>query len=718
MKKSFLFFILLVLLLDTSVYSTQPTAISRVLIEIPNGTPDDVTSIAIDRIRKYIGLNVVTNVIATPAPKEERAQYDLTIVLGSDEDSPELKQQWKNYSSPKDDAWLLHSMSKEPLVILASGINERGILYAAYNLADLLKAEEDISELDLFFQPKVAERYVTIAATTHRRYYRPNLFYQSLDELPRYGYNGLLIYPGAGTPIAKRGAPGSSPVFETKDGKLYVTDENTKKWKDWFSDIREYQLDIMMTIPPLIPSGYDKQEINDFYAGGHEPEGYIADLQSNFRQFLTLFTNEFPEIDRYLFNSTEGATFGRNKRFFGHPEPEKFSIEEYSENNEKIMTAYFDVLTDFFGKNLHKVGFWTHSFGLTSEGIAQMREILFQYPEILILEDDYWNNNLWPMDIPAMKFLPKDLRAKIHTKNPFGMYQIASDGEYYGGGSLPNAYPESHIRSANDAVGRNATMVIQRNDLHARTPYGTLFGTVEIIPFAASKQLWHPTPPTDEIWMAWANRRFGKAAAPFVVDALQESKTVLLNGLSCNGVDLLAVGSEFNPRLWYYDKSDLTRFHLFSGPNRRMVDKTAGDIIYSEEYTMFQMNTHTIAIADYLKNQDKALKSIHAGLKDIEKAKPHLDEEDYQMLINVFVNGENVIEALKLLGKAAYAGNILLSNYDNIKNPVALFNKSMKDLEAFINESKEKELLIPGMNRNLARIAENFRKIDSVKAKK
>ncbi len=690
-------------------YSKQSDNFPKILIEIPKGKPGQTLLKAIDRIREFS--NAITNVVSINDKKEEENNYGLIIVLGFSESSPELQSQWQKHPSANKDSYLIKTISSQPLIIIASGLNERGTLYAAYHLADLLKSKADVLKLDLFFQPKVSQRYVSFGATTHgRKYYQPSLYYKSLKELPRYSYNGVLIYPGGGTPIARR----SSPVAENEDGVLSSNAENTKEWKEMFNEIKKYQHDIMMTIPPIVPIGYSNKEIKDYYAGGPEPEEYISKLKAHFKQYLKLLNHDYPEIDSYLFNSTEGATFGRNERFFGPPDPKHFSNQSYLSNNEKIMKAYFDVLTEVFKSDISKVSFWTHSFGLTSEGIVKMREVLFQYPGVLILEDDYWNNNLWPFDIPAMKYLPEDLRAKIHTKNPFGLFQIATDGEYYGGGSLPNAYPGSHIRSAKEAINRNARMVIQRIDLHDRTPYGTLFGTMEIVPLMASKQLWDPVPAEPQIWQEWATRRFGKLAAPFVVHALQKSENILLNGLSCNGIDLLAVGSEFAPRLWSKDEDGLSRFSLFGEPNKPFVKKSRNDVIYSEEYTAFQMNTHSIPIKTFIANQNSAMQSVQSSLAEIEKAKPYLEQQDYKMLNDIFINAQQVLAALRLLGEAAYATNIVLSNYDKVKSPVILFNRSIASLETYIKESK----LLPEMNKNLTLIMNNYKKVGGAALRK
>lgn len=664
------------------------------------GEKTPASRMAVDRLQEYGGFEADV-IYGSESVTEGKA--GLTIVLGSANESTELQALWERHPTANADSYLIKTVSTEPLLVIASGIDPRGSLFAAYHLADLLRAKTDLFALDLVRSPRIGERYASFGATTHgRRNYDPDLHWKTLNELPSFGYNGIIIYPGGGTPIGRR----TSPVAETKAGDLSLDPENTKKWKAWFSELENYHLDLMMTVPPVIPPGYANREIKDFYAGGPEPKGYIPALKSHFRHFLQLITEGYPEIDKYMFNSTEGATFGRNVRFFGHPDT-RFTNENYLRNNEKVMAAYFDVLTEFFKSDLSRVYFWTHSFGLTSEGIAKVREVLFRYPEVTIIEDDFWNNNLWPFGLPVMAYLPEDLREQVFTKNPFALFQIAPEGEYFGGGSLPNTYPDSHIGSAKEAVERGARMVIHRLDLHDRTPYGTAFGTMELVPYAASKQLWEPTPSTREIWREWADSRFGREAAPWVIRALQESETVILKGLSCNGIDLLCVGSEFAPRLWARDGSGVTRFYLFGKPGRRLVSKGSDDVIFSGEYTAYQMETHSISIEEFHENQKQARAAVQRGLDQIERAKLYLAPADYEMLNDIFVNGKNVLKALRLLGEATYATNIILDNFDGVPDPRAAFGRAIAELEAYLAEEK----LIPEMTENLARIIEGYKEV-------
>lgn len=668
---------------------------ASILVAVLDGEETSQSTIAVDRLRAYSSAAIE---VVYGDPENFSRDADLVVALGVGASS--------KLSSVKEDSYLVETVSQSPLTVLATGTNERAMLYAVYRLADLLRAKADLTGLNQFYQPRIGLRYLSFGATTHgRRVYRPELYWRSLHEMPRFGYNGVIIYPGGGTPIGRH----ASPVVEAGDGSLSLEPGNTESWKEWLAKVESYGLDIMMTLPPIVPPGYSDTAIADYYAGGPEPPGYLRNLQSHFRRYLELLTEAYPESDLYMFNSTEGATFGHNARFFNHPDPDRFPMSVYLDNNEAIMRAYFDVLVDFFGDDIDRVCFWTHSFGITSEGIVRMREVLFTYPKITNIEDDFWNNNLWPQKLPAMAYLPEDLRAEVSERNPFALFQIGTDGEYHGGGSVPNAYVKPRIDTAHEALDRGARMLIQRFDLHDRSPYpyGTAFGSMEIVPLSASRQLWDPTPATDEIWQEWAVRRFGREAAPYVVSALQESDTVVVKGLTCNGMDLLAVGSAFIPRLWKRSENGLSRFHLFGKPGEPLLKKGPGDVILSPEYTVYQMDTHTIPIEEFRQDQDEALEAARRGLKKIEDARPYLDGVDYTMLQWVFSNGVNVLTAMRLLGETAYATNIILDNFDNVPDPEAQHQKAIAALEAFLAEDR----LIPPMTRNVTEIVESYKEI-------
>ena len=661
------------------------------------GEKDDATSIAVDRLRGSTSATIQVNYSQGNPPMGEPAR-GLQLCIGEANSCPEIKNLWAVHDNAKEDSWLVQTVGAK---LVVSGKGRRGLLYAVYHAADMLRTGEELTSVSIYRSPKMDLRFVSFGATTHgRQRFRPELYWKTLAELPAFGYNGVIIYPGGGTPLGQK----ATPVIENPDGSLSMNAENTVRWRDWFKEIDRYGMDLMMTVPPVIPTGYSDREIADFYGGGPEPAGYIPALMEQFRTYLRLLREGYPEIDYWMFNSTEGATFGRNRRFFGNPHEKRFSEAGYLSNNEKVMSAYLDVLQETFGKDMNRVMFWTHSFGLTSKGIERMREVLFRYPEITIIEDDFWNNNLWPYDLPAMAYLPEKLRAEVTKRNPFALFQIATDGEYYGGGSLPNAYPDSHVRSAQEALKAKARMVIQRLDLHDRTEYGTAFGTMEIVPLAASRQLWEAAQAVDDEWDEWAKARFGAKAAPAVVAALKESQVIIVKGLSASGWNLLGVGSEFKPEVWRPQVGGVSQFAVFGKPGTLLVDKKPGDTILSGEYTPWEMGSRAIRIQEFRADQAAAAEAVERGLAQVEKVKADLQPEDYAMLRGTFENGRNVLKAVRLLGEAAYATHLVRENFDNVADPVALKGKAIKELRAYLAEKK----LISPMLLNLAEIADAF----------
>jgi hypothetical protein len=119
------------------------------------------------------------------------------------------------------------------------------------------------------------------------------------------------------------------------------------------------------------------------------------------------------------------------------------------------------------------------------------------------------------------------------------------------------------------------------------------------------------------------------------------------------------------------------------------------------------MKTHSIAIDEFERNQREAMEAVLRGLERIEQARPHLPRADYDMLKGIYENGASVLTAMRLLGRAAYATNIALSNFDHVDDPKALFEQSIRDLEGFLERGK----LIPPMTRNLKQILESYKAV-------
>jgi hypothetical protein len=171
--------------------------------------------------------------------------------------------------------------------------------------------------------------------------------------------------------------------------------------------------------------------------------------------------------------------------------------------------------------------------GITSEGIRTVREVLFQYPEVVLFEDDYWPDEGW-VNLPLLGYLPSDLYDVIHTRNRFALDGIA-DAEFYGGGRLPTAIPNPMIRSAEEAVKRKAEFFILRIDQHDQTLLGTLFNINEIMFLSGMAYVWDPVPDIDDLWMNWVSRRFGRNAGEILLPVLKSSEEIIRKAFNLQG---------------------------------------------------------------------------------------------------------------------------------------------------------------------------------------
>ena len=62
---------------------------------------------------------------------------------------------------------------------------------------------------------------------------------------------------------------------------------------------------------------------------------------------------------------------------------------------------------------------------------------------------------------------------------------------------------------------------------------------------------------------------------------------------------------------------------------------------------------------------------------------------------------------MRLLGRAAYATNLVLENFDGVEDPKRLFGEAIGEVEAYLKEGKLSE----SMTKNVAEIVESYRAI-------
>jgi hypothetical protein len=482
-------------------------------------------------------------------------------------------------------------------------------------------------------------------------------------------------------------------------------------------------LDVEIFYWTVTPPDYDTEDIESHY-GGREggKEGqiklprYEEDLKAFNRALLTKTFEHLPEIDNVEFILAEASSQpGWKGALYNTVRPFCYPMDNLV--CARILDVYLETMLEVCKKFNKTLLIFAHCYGITSEGIRASREVIFNYPEVVILEDDYWPNMGW-LTQQVLGYLPPDLRDIIHKKNRFGIQGIA-DAEFYGGGRLPTAIPNPMIRSAEEAVKRKAEFFILRINQCDETSSGSLFNINEILFLSGMAYVWDPVPDMDMLWMNWVTRRFGRKAGEILLPVFKSSEEIMKKGFSLQGLDVL-YGLNLYPKKWIGRMGgSYNLFGIFRKPGIPLVDKKEGDLIYSNEYAAFQAKSQSIPMKHIRADQSRAMDLTMKGLKAVEEAKTFLKEEDYKYLYDVFDDCRVILKAIMLVSEGAYAAQIMLDNYDNIEDPQALFDKAIEDILAYspVVRREKGERFFAGwtgisLHESLKKIAERYRKIE------
>jgi len=616
--------------------------------------------------------------------------YDMTIVVGVTDKLTEknemLAKAWSGNRPSDEEAWALKTISTKPLIIAATGNRPRAVLYAVWRLADMLAMGKDLSAINIVETPKLAKRYVVPSGTAiegrsmNHPINRHNLYMSEIDEMPRYGINGVYFVLGQ---FRVGVGPGvvSIPLQMDKGGNITVNQNTYPQWRNMIETVKSYDMEACTTVEPYIPPGYDVKEVEKYYTGGTKmPDGFLEATEKFFTRYVDKLMEIFPQMDGLVLHAgVEGAN---------HSDASFQLVRTFLEGQDiplssKVMNVYLGVLEKAMQKYHIKGYFRTHSFGITSEGILAMRELLFKYPDVTIIEDAYWPNEVWINGggkIPIMAYLDDDLRARIDQHNKIGLFMLA-DAEYFGGGALPNAIDRCHIYAMQQLLQRNSDFVVLRTNLQDRTPFGTLWSLAGIQIEQAANQLWSPARSTEDVWNEWIERRWGAKAAPYISKALANNYDIMFNGFTLDGMNAM-FKSMIKAQQWMPDwLRGERKMMMFARPGTHLLAKRP-DIITSTDQFSVQLNNIAMPFKEFEARQNKAAGEIDFSLQQIELAKPYLSKSDYVFLTETFNNAKILLGVIHDMAQAAYAANLVKDNFDKIPDPKAFFEKSISQLEA------------------------------------
>lgn len=652
------------------------------LILVPDKTCANTLMHAVDRLKAKSPVRM-DFVDGPEDPRVDYANYDFTVILGVTGHDPRLAEAWSGQHLDDEDAWALKTISQKPLVIVATGNRPRAVLYAVWNLADRLELEEDISNLYEVHKPKLNKRYAAVCGTAyggHTDNNRHTLYMSTIEELPRYGINGIFVVPGEWRTAIGPGKV-NPPLTIHKDGMVSADVEKMQEWHTMFSQMKSYDLDVMMTVEPFTDPEFSESSIQNYYEKGIRPQKYLEKLEVFYRNYIIGLLDNFPELDGLCLNAgVEGAQYAgdniQSHRMFLEGQNLDACIE--------VTRVYLKVATEIAKKRNIKLTYWPHQWGITTDGIRAMRETLFEFPEVIDLEEDYWPNNLWINGgkLPIMSFLPGDLRAEIDQHNKLGMLSI-TDAEYYGGGALPNSIGEPYIYSMQELLKRNAEMAVFRLNLHDRTQFGTLWSLAGIQVEQACNQLWGPVVDPEIVRRRWIQRLFSKAAEPYVSKALENDHSIIFNGFTLDGMNAFT-HSQISSSPWLPDwHRGENKFNMFRKPGTPINKKTKDDVLGSFDQFSVQLELKAFSFAEFKRRNQLASDMVRESVRQIEQGKSKLRKPDYAYLKETFNNAQILLGVVFKMGQAAYATNLMKDNFDNIDDPRAFFNRAIEELKEY-----------------------------------
>ena len=567
--------------------------------------------------------------------------------------------------SLEDDSWAVETSGEKPAQVSIRAQTERARLFALYHIAGCLDIGTPVSEWSVERRPLLQKRYALISGgNVWSKVARPDWVARDIEDLPAMGMNGVLFYPTPthGSMIGRQ----TIPLSLTEDG-VVVDESKLAAFHYMFDHIKTYGLDIGLMHQAFIPSQFTMEEVRKAYDGEVILDGLDEAIEKTSCEMADAIFTRMPQVDSLFFHSLECEwMWGRAVAMFP------------CKNDEACGRAFEAYLTgmlracDTHGKTLM---FWTHVSGIPARQIRLIHEILERYPTVLVMEDHKWPNNTWPHS-PVMGHIAEDIQDTV-TARRWGMSIDTTDGEYYGGGALPTAYPDPHVLSGQVCVERGAECAFIRFNAQALTPQRTMEDVNGIHLAATSETWWTPARPMDVLWSDWCTRRFGKEAAPAVVTALKKSEAIILKGLSTARHPLID-HSALLTQVWK-PGSRMNAWGIFARPGELLVDKP-WDALTCPEIRLWQVNGRGVALDDFLQDNTEARDAAGDALKAIESVHEYLAAADYTYLKTCFEDAMIMMDAIRYAAIGARASVLYME--DTSETNLKALQAACEDLEA------------------------------------
>ena len=540
--------------------------------------------------------------------------------------------------SLEDDAWAIEVSDEKPVQVSIRAQTERARLFALYHIADCLERKLPTDQWAVVRTPLMKRRYAWISGgNCWSDVCRPDWFDRDIEDVPGLGLNGLLmtLTPTHGTSISRQ----TLPLTLTADG--VVADRfKLPAFTQMFDRLKTYGLDLGILYQPYIPPQFTCEDVRDHYDGKTALPDLEPVIEKTSCEMATAVFTHLPQLDYLVFHSLECEwMWGMAVSMFPCKDEDA---------GVRAFEAYLKGMTRACKEHKKELWFWTHISPFTMRHMRLMHDVLFRFPSVVVIEDHALPNNDWP-HLPVMGHIAGDMRDSV-TSGRWGMSIITTDGEYYGAGALPTAYPEPHVEATRKAIAMGAESIYFRFNEQSLTPLRTMECINAIHVLAANEQLWEFPRATDAIWRDWAERRYGKQAAPKVISALKKSETILKKGLSAAGRPLID-----HSGLAYYawrPGSEGRAWDVFARPGELLAGKPYDELKADDELGeavcgAWQVNSRGVTLEEFYRESGEAESAVHEALKEIESVRDKLSPEDFESLSSCFEETLSMMEAIR-----------------------------------------------------------------------
>ncbi len=421
--------------------------------------------------------------------------------------------------------------------ISCEGRDGRGLLYAAYDLADRIRHGEPLEDLRIRQEPYATYRQIAACSCDHQ-------FYTHLiQQMPRWRMNALLLYsayhqPGGWYMYKDLGREWFStyltlPISYRDYPRIRSNREESADYqlvRESFPKLlrvaRAYDIDVSLKFQILSYNRLDAsgghyferrqhmmEDLPHLFRAGSETPDWDSQAVYDFieQQLEELFT-QYPELAGITATSDEMSAFN-----IGHA-ASSGTLEQRRSWTRRMVNTVEAVCGKF-----QKRCYWD-LHGADVVYLEALLEIARDRPHGLRLRAE---------SVPY-----EQVFSDTFPSYPFGRIALAGDGmcdhDIHMEGLqdfpwLPNIidhYVERHTKAGIEAGlrGGGAMWYIYRPHFSPINSLGQI--NMELV----SRLLWDPDEPVEEIWNRWLRRRFGSRAAPSAEHLLRSTHEVL-NGI-------------------------------------------------------------------------------------------------------------------------------------------------------------------------------------------